>query len=85
MLKCFDDIGYVNWVTSLRNHLQSIGFGYVWEQQAVANKPLFLINYAQRLKDIFVQQWIEACNSSSKLKTYNGFKSNFEFESYLNI
>jgi hypothetical protein len=57
----------------------------VWEQQAVANKPLFLINYAQRLKDIFVQQWIEACNSSSKLKTYNGFKSNFEFESYLNI
>jgi len=85
MLKCFNDIGYVNWVTSLRNHLQSIGFGYVWEQQAVANKPLFLINYAQRLKDIFVQQWIEACNSSSKLKTYNGFKSNFEFESYLNI
>ena len=56
MLKCFDGIGHTNWVTSLRNHLQSIGFGYVWEQQSVVNKPLFLHNYAQRLKAIFIQQ-----------------------------
>ena len=67
MLKCFDGIGHTNWVTSLRSHLQYIGFGYVWEQQSVVNKPLFLYYYSQRLKDIFVQQWVEKCNSSPKL------------------
>ena len=34
---------------------------------------------------MWIQQWIEKCYSSPKLKTYNGFKSNFDFEVYLQI
>ena len=84
MLKVYDGLGYKNWVSSLREHLFSVGFGYVWNEQGVVNENVFLFYYFQRLKDIFKQSWSQSCNDTSKLITYTGFKIDFEWEKYLN-
>jgi len=85
MLKVYDGLGYKNWVTSLREHLFSVGFGYVWNEQGVVNENIFLFHYFQRLKDVFKQSWSQSCNDTSKLITYTGFKIDFEWEKYLNV
>ena len=58
MLKYYDSTNKNNWVSHMKNilnsngfgyvWLNSNGFGYVWDRQSVANKKLFLIQFKQR-------------------------------------
>ena len=83
MQKHFDQLGYINWVTQIRNNLYRNGFGYVWEQQRVDNTSYFLNLYVHRLKDQYLQLWRAECSQNSKLYAYIQFKHNFEVEKYL--
>ena len=40
MLKRFDDIGRINWVTKVREILFQYGFGYVWLWQDVGDRAI---------------------------------------------
>ncbi len=85
MLKMLDSKGKVNWVTRIRQNLYANGFGYVWENQGVANEKLFLNEYIQRLKDQYMQRWTTLCKESPKLSTYITFKTNFETKPYFSV
>ena len=85
MLKHYDSIGYINWATKVRTCLYRNGFGYVWEQQSVDNQALFISSFMQRLKDQYMQQWNEICNTQSKLESYAMFKPTFSYERYLDV
>ena len=57
MLKYYDTNNKNNWVSHVKNILNSNGFGYVWDRQSVANKNLFINQFQQRLKDQYMQDW----------------------------
>ena len=85
MLKYYDSIGCVNWVTKVKHSLCSNGFGYIWEQQNAVNQKLFICQFVQRLKDQYMQQWVDVCNSTSKLDSYCLYKTSFTYEKYLDV
>lgn len=79
-----DNYGHVNWVTSVKNCIQTFGFGYVWYDQKVHEKS-FLSRLETRLRDTCLQEWNETVYTNSKLKLYKTFKSKFSFETYLDV
>lgn len=83
MLKRLDELGYKNWVTSLRLNLYMNGFGYEWDRQSVQNPNLFISEYVKRLKDQYLQIWSNEYFENRKLLLYRNFKSSFGFELYL--
>jgi len=85
MLLHYDSIGHTNWVTYLRQHLFTNGFGFAWLQQSVGNEKLFISNYVERMKNQHIQTWSMHCNENSKLRSYTQFKSIFGREMYINI
>jgi len=85
MMLMDDAQGFVNWVTSIRLCLQRYGFGVVWQNQMVTSDPLFLKQFTNRIKDCFLQDWNATIAENSKLNYYTMFKSNIDFERYLDI
>ena len=85
MLKMYDDLGYVNWVTEIRLNLYKNGFGYIWEAQSVTDKKSFLSKYTQRLRDQYIQNWKQDCVNNTKLSlSYIHYKTIFGLETYVN-
>ena len=85
MLKFYDELGYKNWVTSLRTNLCSNGFGYIWMNQKAENPVKFLEEYLNRLKDQYKQQWRERCCNTNKLLSYKQYKVEFVKEIYIDF
>lgn len=83
LLKNMDENGHKNWVTTLRLNLFKNGFGYIWEQQMIENPTLFLNEYVNRLKDQYIQEWSDKCNSNGKMEFYCHYKTFFTYEKYL--
>ena len=83
MMKLYDSTGKRNWVTSVRELLFNIGFNYVWYNQCVESEPLFIMSFTQRLKDVYIQKWLENLSSSNKCLYYRMLKNNIETEPYL--
>ena len=44
-----------NWASLLKDTLNKFGFGHIWLQQHVEHKQKFVLDFSQRLKDIFFQ------------------------------
>ena len=57
----------------------------MWNAHSVTYESKCMCIYLQRLKDQYVQKWRERCYSSSKLSFYINFKSNFDFQNYLDV
>ena len=72
----------VNWAFLVRQLLCNLGFREVWMQQNVGNCNAFLAMFRQRVRDIFVQNWISELDNSSRALFYRSF-ANFKFQSYL--
>ena len=89
--KCYDmmldddSLGFTNWVTGIRLCLQENGFGYIWQNQSVILERSFLAQFENRLKDCFLQEWRATVNSNSKLCFYSVYKSEFNYEKYLDF
>ena len=72
-----------NWALQIKLILQEHGFEYVWRQQAELVIPFHSIR--QRIIDTYQQSWYSEINNSSRLRSYNIFKHNFELEIYLTL
>ena len=64
-------IDSVSWLSRVRNLLMSLGFGYVWFNQYVANPEIFLAQVKSVLYDQFIQEMNGYFNSSSKCFLYS--------------
>ena len=85
MIDSHDNIGRINWVTSVKNLLYQYGFGYVWISQDIGDLDMFLKYFKMRLNDCKTQDWSASVNESSRCDTYKHFKSLLEPEKYLSI
>ncbi|XP_067652478.1 uncharacterized protein [Haliotis asinina] len=85
MLVLFDRNGHTNWVTAIRKFLFSKGFGYVWNNQYVDFKNLFISELTRRLKDMYLHEWFENMSLSSKCLYYRMIKYNLDQEMYLSV
>ena len=65
--------------------LESNGFGYVWNNQAVDNERDFIKLFRKRLCDVFIQDWHREVNLTSDGRLFKHIKHIFAYESYLNL
>ena len=85
MLKKLDDAGRITWASSVKNLLFRYGFGIVWFEQQIGDPGTFLLNFTQRIKDCYRQEWHYGLNNSPRLEVYCTFKSLLEPEKYLSF
>ena len=78
MLKTLDENGRKTWANDVKLLLQTCGFNFVWMQQGVGDKSVFLEVFYSRLKTYYLEKWTQAKGNSSKLAIYHTFKSEFE-------
>ena len=57
-------VGQTNWTSRVKNMLYTNGSGYVFENQNVENKYIFIRMFSQRLRDQYLQAWSETIRSS---------------------
>jgi len=73
----------INWASQVRDLLNNLGYGQVWLDQAVFNENWLIRSIEQRLKDQYMQSWLNFIDNSSKATLYKSFKNTFSIESYL--
>ena len=80
-----DKLHKKGWVTNLKQLLFSNSFGHVWISQEVGEEALILRAFTLWLQDIARQNWRADLESSTKLVTYNEYKSLLNIEKYLKV
>ena len=80
-----DKLHKKGWVTNLKQLLFSNSFGHVWISHEVGEEALFLGAFTLWLQDIARQNWRADLESSTKLITYNEYKSLLNIEKYLKV
>lgn len=83
VLKTLDENGKWTWVTSVRNLLHELGFGYVWTAQGVGNENVFLSVFEERVREHFATNLTHTIQNSSKTAVYSTFKCVWGQEVYL--
>ena len=72
----------ISWVSLVRQLLMSMGFNEVWLAQGVGNINAFLTVFKQRLNDVFMQNWHERIDGSSRANFYKTV-THFQLQPYL--
>ena len=75
----------VTWVSQVKDMLNSMGMGYIWNIQKVENENEFLKSFKLRLKDMYKQQWNSEISNTTDGRLYKNIKHDFEFENYLQL
>ena len=71
------------WIDNVKTILNSIGFSCFWIGKSCLNAKWLKTAANQRLKDIFIQQWLTHIDISSHTNTYRIFKQNFQQSNYI--
>ena len=72
-----------SWSIEVKSLLSKLGFMYLWNYEFITNIHVTCI--VQRIVDHYIQSWRSDLNAFSRLESYRYFKTNFEFENYLNF
>ena len=70
------------WIQNVKQLINSHGFGNIWENQFDFNRKWFILEFKQKLKDEFMQNWQESVNLASSGNTYKIFKETFGQNEY---
>ncbi len=70
-----------SWAYTVKSMLDGLGFTYLWNRNDVTKPQLKMV--IQRLYDHYLQSWYSDVRNSSKLSTYQTFKTSFAAEKYL--
>ena len=71
------------WIKHIKDLLCCHGFGYIWNDQAVANEKTFINLFEQRIKDEFIQKCFNDIQNSDRCRLYKEIKTVFRCESYM--
>ena len=85
MLKHFDACNKINWASHVKHLLCINGFRYVWEQQTVGNKTLFIKQFTQRVSDQYFQDWHSTVQETSKLYLYRTIILSYGLDMYTSV
>ena len=70
------------WIENVRDLIYRNGFGHIWLHQLDFNRKWFPLAFKQKLKDEYIQNWIELVNLASSGNIYRLFKETFAQTSY---
>ena len=74
----------LNWASSVKDLLCSIGFAEVWLHQGVTSFTTFINACKLRLKDFFIHEWFGSLSSSIDASLYiRLFKTEFSPSPYM--
>jgi len=85
LCKQIDTANGRNWAADIKALLDNHGFSYVWNNPETIDPTTFPNQFKKRVYDTFIQSWNNALRESGSLYLYKDFKTNFEFETYLNL
>lgn len=85
MLCTLDENGKNNWVTTVRQTLSRLGFGFVWLNQGVVAEQIFVLQLKQRFIDVYSQEWMANLRGSTRFDSYISFKVSLKCEPYLDF
>lgn len=71
------------WFEEVRNILISCGNIGFWDNLNFPNKNWLLKATKQKLTDLYINEWNNACNNNTSCYIYKIFKTTFGFENYL--
>ena len=83
MMVTLDKKGKKCWVTGVREILSKSGFLEVWLNQGVVNMKLFLLEFKQRLIDIYLQEWTASVREKDRYALYCSIEGGFGNNGYL--
>ena len=83
MLCTLDENGKKNWVTTVRQTLFRLGYGFAWLNQGVALEQHFIAQLKQRFIDVYSQEWLANLRGSTRFDMYILFKTSIKYETYL--
>ena len=73
------------WVEFVKHLICSLGFPVIWYSQSFTNSKWLVKAVNQKLKDVFIQNWISKINIESDSNIYRRFKPSFDQSSYIRI
>ena len=79
------NILHSKFVESIKNLINTNGFGNIWENQNEFNKNWFKKAFKQKIHDQFLQHWRATIENSTGSSSYRLFKNKFEINNYFNI
>ncbi|MCG8113215.1 MAG: reverse transcriptase domain-containing protein [Candidatus Thiodiazotropha taylori] len=71
------------WIRCIKDILITVGRPELFKKSSISNPKAVKTSIAQTLSDLYIQEWYEKVNISSKGKQYLLFKDNLNFEKYL--
>ena len=71
------------WISHIKDLLCCHGFGYIWNDRAVANERAFINLFEQRIKEEFIQKCFTYIQNSDRCRIYKKNKTVFSCESYM--
>lgn len=82
--ECFDlKLFESNWLIKVKKILDDCGLSFVWLNPKSVKSEWLYTNVNKRLKDMFIQTWMQQCIECNKSCNYHLFKSIFGLEKYL--
>ena len=73
---------YSWWVTTVRQTLFHLGYGFVWLNQGVATEQHFIAQLKQRFIGVYSQEWLANLRGSKRFDMYILFKTSVKYETY---
>lgn len=70
---------------NINNILCSLGYSCIWYSQRIENAKWLSKSSFQKLKDIFIQNWMSEVDTTSNTSFYKIYKSDFKNSTYINI
>ena len=74
-----------NWLCFVKSIFDNCGMSNVWENTNLFPKNWIVASIEQKLKDQYLQEWLNEINTSSNGLCYRIFKTDLEFENYLSL
>ena len=71
------------WNQKIKEILYECGFYFIWDNNIQVNPDWIYRSVKQKLKDIYLSNWLQAVNLSSKCYLYRIYKTNISLEKYL--
>ena len=82
--ECYDlNIFQSEWLLKVKNILDECGLSFVWVNPRIISTEQLNNILTVRLKDIFIQSWMQQCIDCSKSCNYHLYKTTFGIEKYL--
>lgn len=81
--ECETQLASYCWLSYIKQLINNLGFGYIWNCKEQFNEHLFLHEVKQRLTDMFIQEGHGYFENSPKCTMYKHLCYNFEVQEYL--